>query len=150
MRWDGTERNYAADILKGIGIVFVVITHFSWSSTERRIYLFPFWIDMAVPVFMIISGFAHSASFEKRHIEKIRLAYAGGDLAFVRPVHDAVCGCISGRSCFSVVKTGIAGGGVRIWLADTMDLWGIWSGKLLLSGDSAVYFFISDYLFYDS
>ena len=118
MGWDGTERNYAADILKGIGIVFVVITHFSWSSTERRIYLFPFWIDMAVPVFMIISGFAHSASFEKRHIEKIRLAYAGG--------------------------------GVRIWLADTMDLWGIWSGKLLLSGDSAVYFFISDYLFYDS
>ncbi len=77
MGWDGTERNYAADILKGIGIVFVVITHFSWSSTERRIYLFPFWIDMAVPVFMIISGFAHSASFEKRHIEKIRLAYAG-------------------------------------------------------------------------
>ena len=84
MRWNGTERNYAADILKGIGIVFVVITHFSWSSTERRIYLFPFWIDMAVPVFMIISGFAHSASFEKRHIEKIRLAYAGGGFGVCR------------------------------------------------------------------
>lgn len=89
MRWDGTERNYAADILKGIGIVFVVITHFSWSSTERRIYLFPFWIDMAVPVFMIISGFAHSASFEKRHIEKIRLAYAGGGFGV----------CSSGTRC---------------------------------------------------
>lgn len=78
MRQDGIKRNHAADILKGICIVCIVITHFSWSDTERRMFLFPFWIDMAVPVFMVISGYTHSISFEKRHIGEITQAYRGG------------------------------------------------------------------------
>jgi len=51
------------------------VTHFAWRDTERLKYLFPFWIDMAVPVFMIISGFVNTISFQKNHITTIDKAY---------------------------------------------------------------------------
>lgn len=54
------------DLFKGIAIIFVVITHYSWRDETRLRLLFPFWIDMAVPVFMIITGFVHALSYEKR------------------------------------------------------------------------------------
>lgn len=69
------ERNRFIDFLKGICILFVIITHFSWVSLERQIGLFPFWIDMAVPVFMIISGFVYSKSFLRNEIFDFEKAY---------------------------------------------------------------------------
>ena len=47
------KRNHFIDVLKGICIIFVIITHYNWSDEARMNYLFPFWIDMAVPIFMI-------------------------------------------------------------------------------------------------
>lgn len=72
---DSMKRNNFIDTLKGICIIFVVITHFSWSNEERLHLLFPFWIDMAVPVFMIISGYVYAASFERKQINSIESAY---------------------------------------------------------------------------
>lgn len=39
---DSMKRNNFIDTLKGICIIFVVITNFSWSNEERLHLLFPF------------------------------------------------------------------------------------------------------------
>lgn len=69
------KRNYFLDVLKGICIIFVIITHYKWQAAERLQYGFPFWVDMAVPIFMIISGYVYACSFRKNEIENIEKAY---------------------------------------------------------------------------
>lgn len=69
------QRENGLDVVKGILIMFVIISHFAWSQDERLGYLFPFWIDMAVPFFMLISGYVYAASFEKNNIACIEAAY---------------------------------------------------------------------------
>lgn len=68
--------SHFVDVLKGICIIFIIITHFSWESWERIRYFFPFYIDMAVPVFMILSGYVYNFSYRKRNINNIGEAYA--------------------------------------------------------------------------
>lgn len=41
------NRYRSLDVLKGVSILFVVITHYAWSAEERLRFLFPFFIDMA-------------------------------------------------------------------------------------------------------
>lgn len=69
------KRNEKIDVLKGICILFVVITHFEWSGESRLHFLFPFWIDQAVPIFMIISGYLLAKTFEYRKISCLSEAY---------------------------------------------------------------------------
>lgn len=70
------QRNYFVDLLKGICICFVIITHFSWTGRERLVLGFPFWIDMAVPIFMVISGYVNALSFEKKNAFSFGKAYS--------------------------------------------------------------------------
>lgn len=70
------ERDHSVDFLKGICILFVVVTHYAWTDTERLRLLFPFWIDMAVPIFMILSGFVFTKSYLKHHITTYEQAYS--------------------------------------------------------------------------
>ena len=72
---ENKQRLYCIDILKGICSIFVIITHYNWQETERLKFLFPFWIDMAVPVFMIISGYLYAKSYKKKEISNIGSAY---------------------------------------------------------------------------
>ena len=72
---DGYTRYHSIDCLKGICIVFVVLTHYAWTEQQRLQLLFPFWIDMAVPVFMILSGFVFAKSFQKSAIRTFRQGY---------------------------------------------------------------------------
>ena len=64
-----------ADILKGFGIIIIIFTHFRWERAERLRYLFPFWVDPAVPVFVIISGYVYAMSYERNNIEKLSDGY---------------------------------------------------------------------------
>ena len=57
--------------------MFVVITHYAWNNSQRLMLLFPFWIDMAVPVFMIISGYLFSLSYRKSESPTLRMCYRG-------------------------------------------------------------------------
>lgn len=50
------QRNHFFDLTKGISILLVIFTHYAWTDSERMLFLFPFWVDMAVPIFMIITG----------------------------------------------------------------------------------------------
>jgi len=55
------------DILKGLMILFIIITHHPWTYPDDYLrYGFVFYIDMAVPVFMIISGYLAAISYEKK------------------------------------------------------------------------------------
>lgn len=74
------ERNRLLDVLKGICIVFIVVTHFAWRDEERLQYGFPFWIDMAVPVFMFISGYVNTLSLHKRQLPSVSAAYTVSDI----------------------------------------------------------------------
>ncbi len=77
MGYKGIDERYrSVDFIKGICILFIIITHHSWSKAEMSKYLFPFWIDMAVPLFMIISGFVYSESYKKHNITSFEEAYA--------------------------------------------------------------------------
>lgn len=75
---EAMKRNNFLDVMKGVCILFVVITHYAWKDQERLDYLFPFWISMAVPVFMIISGYVNAKSYQKNHIVHISEAYSFG------------------------------------------------------------------------
>jgi len=69
------KRNYFLDSLKGIAILFVITTHFNFSDREELSLLFPYWIDMAVPMFMVISGYLYALSYERHGINTMEQAY---------------------------------------------------------------------------
>ena len=55
------------DIIKGFMILFIIITHYKWNYPSDYLkYGFVFYIDMAVPVFMIISGYLAAVSLERK------------------------------------------------------------------------------------
>ena len=62
------QRSRFIDIAKGISMIMVVITHFEWTLTQRLDYGFYFWISMAVPCFMLATGYVNAASFSAKGI----------------------------------------------------------------------------------
>ncbi|SDA66462.1 Fucose 4-O-acetylase [Lachnospiraceae bacterium G11] len=72
---DSTSRNRLLDIIKALCIIFVITTHFTWQDSERLTFLFPFWIDMAVPFFMLVSGYSYALSYKRRKIDSLEKAY---------------------------------------------------------------------------
>ncbi len=70
------KRNNFIDIAKGIAILMVVITHYEWSDGWRLNLLFPYHISMAVPIFMLVTGYVSAASFSKSGIITLKCAYS--------------------------------------------------------------------------
>ncbi len=75
---NGAERYRGADVLKGLMILFVIVNHYDWTAAEKRRYLFPFWIGMAVPMFMIITGFVSAKSYERHGVASMGRALSPG------------------------------------------------------------------------
>ena len=69
------KRIRSLDLIKGLLIIFTIITHYDWTDDQRRMMLFPYWIDMAVPVFVIISGYVNALSYQRKTITTIKEAY---------------------------------------------------------------------------
>lgn len=69
------ERQTVIDVIKGTCIIFVIITHYGWTQIQRLYCLFPFTIDMAVPIFMIITGYVYSNSFYRKGVTNLKAAY---------------------------------------------------------------------------
>ncbi len=63
------------DVLKGICIIFVIVEHSGIPEKVRFFGLFPFWISMAVPVFMLITGYLYAASFSRNGVNSLKEAY---------------------------------------------------------------------------
>lgn len=75
---ESDNRYHILDVLKGLCIIFICITHFDWTNKERLALGFPFEIDMAVPIFMLISGYVSAVSYEHHKINRICEAYKIG------------------------------------------------------------------------
>ena len=58
------RRNNLFDAIKMICILMIVINHMSWTTAERQMFIFPFIIGMAVPVFLIISSYLRAKKIE--------------------------------------------------------------------------------------
>lgn len=72
---DSTKRNQTIDLVKGIAIILVLITHYEWTAEQRKNPIFPFIINMAVPIFMIITGYVYSLSMHRKGISSLNCAY---------------------------------------------------------------------------
>ncbi len=69
------QRYANLDVIKGVCIVMVIIHHSLMSERSERVLLFPFWIYMAVPIFMVITGYVSGLSFSRRTPFSLRDAY---------------------------------------------------------------------------
>lgn len=70
------RRSNLLDIIKGLMIIFIIITHFRFVyPDDYQKYGFFFWIDMAVPIFMVITGYLYAMQFEKKGIDTIEKAW---------------------------------------------------------------------------
>ena len=70
-----SQRKHFIDFMKGLCALCIIITHFKWTSIQRLYLLFPFWIDMAVPVFMLITGYVYTNSFMRHGVCEFKEAY---------------------------------------------------------------------------
>ena len=62
------KRNHTIDLLKGAAILMIIVTHYDWTPEQRNFFLFPYVINMAVPILMVITGYVYSMSISKQHI----------------------------------------------------------------------------------
>ena len=69
------EHNHTIDVIKGIAILLVIYTHYGWTADQRKSVLFLFVVNMAIPVFMIITGYVYSLSMSRKGIEHAEQAY---------------------------------------------------------------------------
>lgn len=74
------KRNNWIDYLKIIAIIFVIITHDPWMVENSESVLCVLIIDMAVPIFMIVSGYNYAYSCQRRNIKKIGELYRWKDI----------------------------------------------------------------------
>lgn len=59
------KRIIGIDYIKTICMIMIVITHFSFDPAIRKSIIFPFFIDLAVPILMITTGFNYYNSTKK-------------------------------------------------------------------------------------
>lgn len=69
-----SERIYLIDYLKAISVIMVIFTHYAWE--DKTSLFFTLVIAMAVPIFMVISGFNFTMSYEKKTGGTLRELYA--------------------------------------------------------------------------
>lgn len=80
------QRLELLDQIKGLAILFVVFTHLPFWDTSIRLKLgFPFWVDQAVPLFMVTSGFVllRDASSEGVNLKRIARLLVPYTISFV-------------------------------------------------------------------
>lgn len=143
------KRIAIVDILKAVSMILILIGHTGWEERQRNILGFPFWVDMAVPVFMILSGFIFAMQFDKRGIKFVDESYSReyvikNLLRFILPFLPIyfleVFACIyagffkgTGITLMANILLDFIGGGQRSW-------------QLLRAGNATVCFIISIYM----
>lgn len=69
-------RNHFLDVAKGMSIILVLVIHCGWTDETRQKLLFPFLVTIAVPVFVMITGYVSAVFFEKNNVDTLRRGYA--------------------------------------------------------------------------
>lgn len=70
---NGTSRIDFLDYLKAVCVLMVIVTHYDWA--DKTSPFFTLMINMAVPVFMIISGYNFAMSNSKKADGKLKKMY---------------------------------------------------------------------------
>lgn len=114
-------RNRFVDVLKGIFIIFVLITHTWIEPSTRNMLGFTFWADMSVPAFMLISGYVSTYSIERNGNSVIEKAYEPWQiirkiLRFVIPFSIAFIAEWIVLRCFGIYTVGIKEYGIFAFL----------------------------------
>lgn len=73
-----TKHIYIIDYLKAVSIIMVIITHYNWQ--DKTTPFFTLLIAMAVPIFMLLTSYNFTMSFERRTSGKIGELYDGATL----------------------------------------------------------------------
>ena len=64
-----TERNRFIDIAKGMAIILVIFNHYEWQkSSIFQTHLYYWLITIAVPIFMLCTGYVTAVSFDSKNI----------------------------------------------------------------------------------
>lgn len=63
------------DYIKGFAILLIIITHYEYTYFERLHVVFPYVVDMAVPIFMLVTGFLYSNSYIKKDFKTLKEMY---------------------------------------------------------------------------
>lgn len=66
-----SDRMWQLDYLKAVAIIFVILLHSTWTEAQRACIFFPYGINLAVPVFMYVSGYVNMRSYERRTTDTI-------------------------------------------------------------------------------
>lgn len=137
------KRSNFLDIIKGLMIIFIIITHFRFAYPDDYMkYGFFYWVDMAVPVFMIITGYLIALSM--KNINSLWQAYRAEIvikklLRFLIPwlpiaiVEAPILVVAKNYNCFEILK---------------QMLGGVWTWCLLYSNNDTNDFSWTDYLLY--
>lgn len=59
------SRDIFIDYIKVIAMVLIIFTHMLWTESEKNRMLFPFWVDLAVPILMVVTGYNYFNSFKR-------------------------------------------------------------------------------------
>ena len=73
-----SDREVWIDYIKAIAIIFVIFTHCNWTEEQRKLLFFPFWINLAVPLFMIVTGYNYYNSLKKSVFIALSLVFMAG------------------------------------------------------------------------
>ena len=130
------------DYLKAICVIMVIITHYDWGDKDSP--FFTMLINMAVPVFMIISGYLTAVSIEKNHIRTLSEAWSAEvvipkALRFLIPfslaflIEIPILVVVKKEGFIEIIETLVRGGRARF---------------LLRPNTNTTDFYSSNYLFY--
>lgn len=61
-------QNNRINYLKALAILMIVLTHNGFEPQERLELWFPYLVDLAVPIFMLVSGYTYSLSMRHRDL----------------------------------------------------------------------------------
>ncbi len=70
------NRIYVLDYIKAIAMVSVIINHCNFTAQMEKDMLYPFFIGLAVPIFIVVSGFTFSLSYQKKETLGLKHWYA--------------------------------------------------------------------------
>ena len=69
------EHNRTIDVIKGFAVLLIIFTHYGWTAEQRKGFLFLYVVNMAIPVFMVITGYVYSLSISRKGVEHAEDAY---------------------------------------------------------------------------